>query len=329
MPIPFRCPHCGVTGSSQEKHIGRTVACPKCGQDVRIIAPETAATVIDSPPAPPAMPFIVTAQSVPTSKSCDDRKRRIPRRLWPPLTILLGILLPIVGIAFQLFLGYGMLYEYTLLGIFCIGILIVLVAPASLAYWQVRTPQRGLVPPHHVASMLEWSVLIIASLLFLASVHEDTAGIPWTNRLSLIAALWAIMSKIARRTFKRRTWLGLVPLILLIVFVWSRYDYREHFWTNENEPKSEHWYYTDYTYRGQDHPYFRTMHCFGGKNDRYFNKSMSGTFSDSGKLHGQWKTTIWRKVDGANSDDGDFDESEQWYWYGEPITEGEWHLRNK
>ncbi len=36
MPIPFQCPHCGVTGNAKEKHLGRVVACPKCGENVEI-----------------------------------------------------------------------------------------------------------------------------------------------------------------------------------------------------------------------------------------------------------------------------------------------------
>lgn len=42
-----------------------------------------------------------------------------------------------------------------------------------------------------------------------------------------------------------------------------------------------------------------------------------GYLSPSGKLHGPWKTT------GPN-----FESHVEHYWYGEPITEGEWHLRN-
>ena len=36
MPIPFQCPHCGVTGNAKEKHLGRIVACPKCGEKVEV-----------------------------------------------------------------------------------------------------------------------------------------------------------------------------------------------------------------------------------------------------------------------------------------------------
>ena len=36
MSILFQCPHCGVTGNAKEKHLGRVVACPKCGEKVEI-----------------------------------------------------------------------------------------------------------------------------------------------------------------------------------------------------------------------------------------------------------------------------------------------------
>jgi hypothetical protein len=46
----------------------------------------------------------------------------------------------------------------------------------------------------------------------------------------------------------------------------------------------------------------------------------SGPLSASGKPHGEWKN--------LGIGVGAF-KSREWYWYGEEITEGEWHLRNK
>ena len=43
-----------------------------------------------------------------------------------------------------------------------------------------------------------------------------------------------------------------------------------------------------------------------------------GPLSPSGKWHGQTTVTIWEP----------FKRSSKWYWYGEEVSEGEWHLRN-
>lgn len=42
---------------------------------------------------------------------------------------------------------------------------------------------------------------------------------------------------------------------------------------------------------------------------------------DSGKAHGKVRYICWKK--------GEEVDETAWFWYGEPITEGEWHLRNK
>jgi len=47
--------------------------------------------------------------------------------------------------------------------------------------------------------------------------------------------------------------------------------------------------------------------------------SANGPLSKSGKMHGKW-TWLWKKGKPLTY---------TWHWYGEEITEGEWHLRNK
>ena len=47
--------------------------------------------------------------------------------------------------------------------------------------------------------------------------------------------------------------------------------------------------------------------------------SFEGPLSPSGKPHGHWVQTTWSP----------YQRTDEWYWYGEKITEGEWHLRNK
>jgi hypothetical protein len=50
--------------------------------------------------------------------------------------------------------------------------------------------------------------------------------------------------------------------------------------------------------------------------------STTGTLTASRKKHGRWSTEIIKLKPLRTS------ESVEFFWYGEPITEGEWHLRN-
>ena len=60
--------------------------------------------------------------------------------------------------------------------------------------------------------------------------------------------------------------------------------------------------------------------------DGHWTMSGEGPMSASGKPHGEWENQDlragWWDLPGRG-------ESKTWYWYGEEITEGEWHLRNK
>lgn len=54
-------------------------------------------------------------------------------------------------------------------------------------------------------------------------------------------------------------------------------------------------------------------------NRGHVTRSFAGPMSESGKPHGPWELALWDSHDRRLS----------WYWYGEKITEGEWHLRNR
>jgi len=47
--------------------------------------------------------------------------------------------------------------------------------------------------------------------------------------------------------------------------------------------------------------------------------SAEGPLAGSGKQHGEWNFVYWHP----------FRAERRWYWYGDEITEGEWHLRDK
>lgn len=73
------------------------------------------------------------------------------------------------------------------------------------------------------------------------------------------------------------------------------------------------------TYRGSV-PVRRRIE-FGG--DAF--KNAEGPLSESGKLHGHWVVNVLDNSD----EDLNLETVHGWFWYGEEITEGEWHLRER
>ena len=58
-------------------------------------------------------------------------------------------------------------------------------------------------------------------------------------------------------------------------------------------------------------------------NDQWPNSvTMEGPMSEGGKPHGHWKVGIF------DLETREFKNLHRWYWYGEEISEGTWHLRN-
>lgn len=93
-----------------------------------------------------------------------------------------------------------------------------------------------------------------------------------------------------------------------------KYYSRTHvqLWTNDDGTR-----YVD-TYRIWDN---RHLHRYVVVSDETGNPTLidEGPMSESSRPHGKW-THINVPLDSTTA---------HWYWYGEAITEGEWHLRNK
>lgn len=123
----------------------------------------------------------------------------------------------------------------------------------------------------------------------------------------LVFALWVVKRKSLRRL---PSW---ASVITWLVLVWAgeyliyRYSYFVERFGDEDFDITSH--------KGRDFRTFRqSLHS--KKGEPFL--SAHGNISDSGKRHGEWHFGAASK--GFWS---------QWYWYGEDVTEGEWHLRNK
>ena len=75
--------------------------------------------------------------------------------------------------------------------------------------------------------------------------------------------------------------------------------------------------YQDSYWRWSGKHFYRFYESYDSKGKRIY--SSHGPMAGNGRLHGEWIGIEWH----------DSNITHEWYWYGEEITEGEWHLRNR
>jgi hypothetical protein len=164
-----------------------------------------------------------------------------------------------------------------------------------------------------------WLVFGIAALTFLVTLRGyNSAPIHY---LALIVATGWITTIVLRRYFPHAPWVTGVAIAAAIgtAFVWGQFDYSIQEWTAPKDEEFEEVRYTDYVKRGHSKPFWRVINFTENDGHSWTDK---GAMTESGKLHGMWHRFDTRgPVENWSTD--------RWYWYGEPVSEGEWHLRNK
>lgn len=107
----------------------------------------------------------------------------------------------------------------------------------------------------------------------------------------------------------------------LAAFFWGRVDTYRHEWAKDDgTADNPNWIdVVDTRYRWSDRLIYQKIifHRDGDYKERF---EVEGPLSPSGKRHGEWKTHFW---------DWHLKDTSQFYWYGDEISEGEWHLRNR
>lgn len=146
----------------------------------------------------------------------------------------------------------------------------------------------------------------------------------YASLISAIFILGLYASLVVNRKWLIKTGLGIA---LVFTIVWWNVDYSVQNWSTEGE--SDEWTlrYKDYVRRGSSRPYYREFSMT--KRDSYLVTYKSeGAMTETGKQHGKW---MWHSFDwdAASGSDSRFDSGNDFYWYGDKITEGEWHLREK
>ena len=157
-----------------------------------------------------------------------------------------------------------------------------------------------------------WIAFMFIGGIFLAAHEYEVTA------LALVLSTPCVLTTMAIRK-SQPLWIGLLVLFVGIVgaFSLSRYVIPDIRTFEQNDVS-----YTDYyTGWGKTHYYREFKHGdLPGSNEGGLTRSEGG-MSETGKPHGKWETSFLGT--------GRFDRHTTWYWYGEVIDEGEWHLRNR
>lgn len=135
--------------------------------------------------------------------------------------------------------------------------------------------------------------------------------------LIALAVTGATVISIRRHRLPWLKWVG-IALTVALLYWWGAQDtYDERWWKGNTR-------FTDTFTRWGDRPVRREVYFFDSDEDAkrqsLLADSARGPLAGTGKPHGRWELTFWKP---------DYRHETKFYWYGEQISEGEWHLRNK
>lgn len=169
----------------------------------------------------------------------------------------------------------------------------------------------------------------LSILMFFVTMREPGfATISHYTALGLLTGIGA--SWFATKWIPMHRRATIIVAVAVALFLWGRSDYYIKRWEkfNDGEPTK----YSDYYRRFSNTLFYRDIWIELENGSHH----IEGSFSESRKPHGHWHESV---ADDKANGYKYFDYKEQaipgwfykdtWYWYGEEITEGEWHLRNK
>lgn len=173
--------------------------------------------------------------------------------------------------------------------------------------------------------------------MFFVSMRTPVLAETISHYVALIIAVAIFSEWVGRLIPERFQKPLLITLPFLTAVVWACFDYKIERWQKTNAA-GEVVSYEDYYRRFRGHSLFYRR--YGDPDSPGGMEYREGPFSDTGKSHGKWMHV--KKVGDLNDAEIEYMQSHgfwsdgsttffrvHWYWYGEEITEGEWHLRNK
>jgi hypothetical protein len=159
--------------------------------------------------------------------------------------------------------------------------------------------------------------LAVCVLAFLLTLRAPNGPLCVVHYLGLMASVGMVTYRLADRFAPEL----LIPPIVIVavvasVYLWGRSDYSIDQYSERTKDGKGEASFTDYADRGDSKTFYRRLRIRYDDGTRW---TAEGAFSESGKKHGEWKIT---PLD-------DWREHSEWYWYGEPVTEGQWHVLNR
>ncbi len=194
--------------------------------------------------------------------------------------------------------------------------------PQPVAPQQSRPESNAPQKAFDLISKMPWKTIGIAAIVlaFLLTLRTPPGPLVAVHYVALLLlgylGTWlAIQKWLPSWRYTGKATAVSVLAAIACAWFWGQYDYSMNFWTKARDGYKSN--YLDYTYRGASQPFYR--HYWSDKDGHTY--GAEGAFSESGKQHGKWRiedTSLPIK-------DWFYD---QWFWYGEEVSEGEWHLRS-
>ncbi len=179
--------------------------------------------------------------------------------------------------------------------------------------------------------------LRLCALWWAAGLRQEPGGWVFFHYAALGAAVFLLCEAVDRNYVKRN--IPRVAYLLLAaaaLLLFGTFDGYEETWTNieskdwgKPDTQLPGYHGFDLELRGQKHTvyhdsrwrwsgaiYWRDFTVYGRNGEPF---SSQGPMSTTNKPHGHWTEFSW----------SDFETHDRWYWYGDEVTEGEWHLRNR
>lgn len=314
MPIPFQCPNCRYSAQAPDEMSGKEGKCPKC-QTVILLG-------YAQPPEPP--PVVIRK---PPKAIAERRPGWLFR--WGPTVLAVvsfaGIVFYFTSAFFRWIdiLGAGTYLFASCLLTALIGLLLVVLRSLMSRKqpwpeeYRAKYTSRG------------WLAGMIALILIcLATIHSANALVIALHYSCFAGAIYTGIEFIRTKVkWERIRWLEAIVIALSVGIGWFN-DFYIRTWTKKaGEYDTFETVFEDQYRRFGSHLFYRKIEV--RKPGSYLVwRSSEGPMTETNKPHGKWswKWTNW---------DGDFLASENrdsgidFFWYGEKVTEGEWHLRNK
>lgn len=337
--IDFHCAHCDVVLSAKDSRGGRKIRCPSCrGEQIvppRIPDPaefprEEFQLVSEQPVPPGEQPFSVTVVPAPAAGKPPRRWERHwseIRRGWGelPAEVRLFLVLILTGLlAFSGIetLGSGPVLRWVF-WLLAVGVKLLFLGLLIRIVFKHRQ-ELFVNPARYVENWLLFfsgcAALLAIAMLFEIQTVWETASV-WPTRLICAAIVMFFLwycAWVAVRRGRGSLWMLFWPAYVLVALAmcWAHSEQTLTRRSWEDVDGNEVAEYVD-TYTANNKIAHRKLSI------RRLDKlvySARGPMSATGKPHGMWQVMRW----GDNSRDWD---KPVFYWYGDEITEGEWHLR--